>query len=272
MRTEKQDEKRTRFRMLLFRLALNQDTLSTKTEKTKVFSELKAIYAQEDDEDFRHFYSDIFAVLSQIEKDPSLGNLEILAQNMEIIRRSYMYDDSNGDIDISKQINKLYDHINLEIARINYFKTTEMRSQEELGKVSSTLEKVNCNVKAMEDSVSKADEIQKQYITILGIFASIVLTFTGGIAFSTSVLENMNDVSIYRIVLIAIGLAFVLMNLIYILTRFILEVSKKDDEKIEYPGYMKNLNRMCIIAVIIIVVCWFFDVSKGAKIFQEWFY
>ena len=40
---------------------------------------------------------------------------------------------------------------------------------------------------------------QREYISILGIFAAVVLAFTGGIAFSTSVLKNINTVSVYRI-------------------------------------------------------------------------
>ena len=124
----------------------------------------------------------------------------------------------------------------------------------------------------MKDAVEKVDEMQKQYITILGIFASIVLAFTGGIAFSTSVLENIGNASIYRVVLIATGLAFVLLNIIYVLTRFVQEIAKKDTDEIKYPVYMKTLNGVCIAVVIVIIVCWWFDLSRAAGVFQNWLY
>ena len=56
----------------------------------------------------------------------------------------------------------------------------------------------------------RQEDMQKEYITILGIFAAIVLAFTGGIVFSSSVLENIDKPSIYRISLMAfiIGLVF----------------------------------------------------------------
>lgn len=127
-------------------------------------------------------------------------------------------------------------------------------------------------VKDMEGAVEKADEIQKQYITILGIFASIVLAFTGGIAFSTSVLENIANVSIYRLILIVTGLAFVLVNVIYILTRFVMEISKKESETIAYPKFMKVLNGLCIATVIIVIICWFFNITRVAEFFQNWLY
>lgn len=262
--------------MLLFKLAVSQMTLSTNKDKSEVYLELERIYAKEDEiEDFRHFYSDIFAVLSLIDKDPSLGNMEILSQNMDIVRKGYqaVNTDANGEIvNIEKQINKLYDHINLEIARMNYFKETEMRTENEMQKVSDTLKQVEDNVKQMEDTVEKADDMQKQYITILGIFASIVLAFTGGIAFSTSVLENIASASIYRTVLISLILAFILLNVIYILTRFVREIINKSNTKIVYPKYMIVLNVICGVLILGTIVCWVFDVPRAVNIFQEWIY
>ena len=168
--------------MVLFKLALSQKTLSSNKDKSEIYLEFEKIYSQEgESEDFRHFYSDIFAVVSLIDKDPSLGNMEILSQNMDIIRQGYrpMNTDENGNlVNIEKQLNKLYDHINLEIARMNYFKESEMRTGIELQRVADTLAEVENSIGHMEDTIEMADEMQKQYITILGIFASIVLAFT----------------------------------------------------------------------------------------------
>ncbi len=274
---DKIDEKRDKFKTLLFRLAESQMTLRSPKEKSNIYVELESIYYdQVDTEEFRHFYSDIFAVLSQIDKDPQLGNTEILNQNMDIIRMGYKPQNTDAEkgklIDISKQINKLYDHINLDIARINYSKAIESRTQTDLQKVNETLNKVETSVSKMEDNIKIADDMQKQYITILGIFASIVLAFTGGIAFSTSVLQNIANASIYRILLVAIALAFVLTNVIYILTRFILEVSKKQNEVIKYPRFMLILNGVFATAVVVVIVCWIFDIRKAAEIFRNRIY
>ncbi|WP_425446665.1 hypothetical protein [Dethiothermospora halolimnae] len=271
------DKNRDKFKMLLFKMAKSQDILSTPKQKSDVYIELESIYYDLDNPDeFRHFYSDIFAVISQIDKEPQLGNTEILSQNMDIIRRGYKpqnKDENKGIlIDVSKQINKLYDHINLDIARLNYFKTIESRTQSDLQKVNGTLNKVETSVKEMEDNIKKADDMEKQYITILGIFAAIVLAFTGGIAFSTSVLENIANASIYRLVFITVALAFILSNTVYILTRFILELNKKEDKVIDYPKFMKNLNIVYIAAIVILIVCWLFDVKKAAELFRNWIY
>lgn len=277
MNNYKVEEKRDKFKVLLFRIAKSQMAVSTPKQKSDVYIELESIYYDLDDpEEFRHFYSDIFAVISQIDNESQLGNTEILNQNMDIIRKGYKptnRDEDKGElIDISKQIDKLYDHINLDIARLNYFKTIESRTKSDLMKVNETLNKVETSVTEMEDNIKKADDMQKQYITILGIFASIVLAFTGGIAFSTSVLQNIANASIYRIVLIAIGLAFVLTNVIYILTRFILEVSKKQNEVIKYPRFMMILNGVFATAIVVVIICWFFDLRRAAEIFRNRIY
>lgn len=271
MNTDKLEERRDRFKELLLKLALEQGTLSSEEERNFVYRELESIYHDDEkDEGFRHYYSDIFSVITIIDKNPQLGNIEILNQNIDMIQKDYS--PLSSSCDIRDSINKLYDHINLDIARMNYFKETQMRSQSELQKVNAALESVEEKINEMESAVDKADEMQRQYITILGIFASIVLAFTGGIAFSTSVLENISEVSIYRIIIIAVGLAFVLMNIIYILTRFVLEITKKKGDKIKYPCFMVALNVTCLVCVIVIIVCWFFDIEHAAEIFQNWLY
>ena len=46
---------------------------------------------------------------------------------------------------------------------------------------------------SQQESKNNQAKMQSEYITILGIFASIVLAFTGGMTFSTSVLENISS-------------------------------------------------------------------------------
>lgn len=80
------------------------------------------------------------------------------------------------------------------------------------------------NKKILMDTVKNSE---KQYITILGIFASIVLAFTGGIAFSTSVLSNIDKASIYRLVFVTSLLGFILFNTICVMFEFVREINNK---------------------------------------------
>ena len=197
-----------------------------------------------------------------IDGDPALGSLDILAQNIQTIKNGYMpkNKDENGKlINISKEIVKLYDHTNLDIARINYTKTMTNDTRSELIKnkllVTQLEEKVRTSdaafkelsQKTIEDArqlsgvvQEKQRDMQKEYITILGIFASIVLAFTGGMAFSSSILENIDKSSVYRSVLIAFVIGLVFFNLIWLLIDFIRDINGKGIRK-KWLWFLVNL-------------------------------
>ncbi len=75
--------------------------------------------------------------------------------------------------------------MNLECIRLQDFDEKMSRVKD----VSIRLNDLNKNYKKLSEELNKQ---QTQYITILGIFSSIVLTFVGGLAFSTSVLSNID--------------------------------------------------------------------------------
>ena len=200
--------------------------------------------------------------MTLIDGDPALGSLDILAQNIQTIKNGYMpkNKDENGKlINISKEIVKLYDHTNLDIARINYTKTMTNDTRSELIKnkllVTQLEEKVRTSdaafkelsQKTIEDALQlsgvvqeKQRDMQKEYITILGIFASIVLAFTGGMAFSSSILENIDKSSVYRSVLIAFVIGLVFFNLIWLLIDFIRDINGKGIRK-KWLWFLVNL-------------------------------
>ena len=86
----RENQQRAEFRNLLFDLAKSQEILQDRSNRFAMYKRLEAIYDAPDNEKrFRHFYSDIFSVLTQIQQDPTLGNIDILAQNLDVIRNGY---------------------------------------------------------------------------------------------------------------------------------------------------------------------------------------
>ena len=84
---------------------------------------------------------------------------------------------------------------------------------------------------SQQESKNNQAKMQSEYITILGIFASIVLAFTGGMTFSTSVLENISSSSIYRIIVISLILGLILFNVIWLLIDFLRDINRKTIRK-----------------------------------------
>lgn len=159
--------------------------------------------------------------------------------------------DANGNpINIEKEINKLYDHTNLDIARINYTKRFTNETQSKLAQNEVLLNNLQSQqqqsdaerenafnairieaAQSQQESKDNQAKMQSEYITILGIFASIVLAFTGGMTFSTSVLENISSSSIYRIIVISLILGLILFNVIWLLIDFLRDINGKTIRK-----------------------------------------
>ena len=137
MRILNEQEKRDSLNDVLIELSQSQDILKERKDRASFFMRLESIYYNYNAENFRHYYSDIFSTLTLIDGDSSIGSLDILAQNMQTIKDGYIpknYGNHREIIDISKEIVKLYDHTNLDIARINYTKTMTNATMSELAK------------------------------------------------------------------------------------------------------------------------------------------
>lgn len=253
MKILNEQEKRDLLQEIFIELSSSQNVLKSSKNRSNYFLRLESIYFSPTGDNFRHYYSDIFAWLTLIEGDPSIGNLDVLAQNMQAIKDGYTSmnkDERNNPIDISKEIIKLYDHTNLDISRINYTKRISGETLSELTKAKSVINELQNQLKESEQERTKATEylnseslklkdevrdgqkkMQNEYITILGIFAAIVLAFTGGMSFSSSVLENIHKASLYRLLGISLILGFILFNLVWLLIDFLRDINGKSIRK-----------------------------------------
>ena len=137
---------------------------------------------------------------------------------------------------------KIYDHVQLALHQIENVNNIFANSIEE----------------AKENLQREIKGVEKEYISILGIFAAIVLAFVGGITFSTSILQNISAVSVFRLLLVIDFLAFVLINVIYILVKFIFTINEKNAKLFN----VKALNIACIVIVLIIIVAWLFNANQ----------
>lgn len=166
----------------------------------------------------------------------------IFATNVEKLLLYSLDDENDVSEDCKKIIVKIYDHFQLALHQIENANNIFANSIEE----------------AKENLQNQIRGIEKEYISILGIFAAIVLAFVGGITFSTSVLQNISAVSVFRLLLIVDFLAFVLINVIYLLVKFIFTINEKNVKMFN----IKTLNGMCIIIAGIIVISWALNANQ----------
>ena len=273
MDLSQEERQRREFRDILFSLSESQEILREKQDRIKIYKRLEALYySSQEDNAFRHFYSDIFSVLTTIKQGDKPGSIDILGQNLAVIRKGYQalnFDELGNKIDISDSLKKLYDHVSLDIARMGYsdaadrnlIQTSSIADiKAQVTEESSQVQQLSDTIKGISKDLESSKDAQKEYIAILGIFAAVVLAFTGGIAFSTSIFQNLHRSSIYRIVLLSLIIGLVLINILYGLFYYVDRlVNKKDKRKIK-PLWITNLIFLLLICAT--VWSWYMGVAE----------
>lgn len=222
---------------------LSQETKDYKPEETA-----KSIqdYIDNKDKMGRLLYSEISSYIFSMD----MKDRGAFATNVEKLM-IYALSESQDKItdDCSKMIIKIYDHFQLALSQIENIETRLAPRVED----------------AKIDLRKEIKGIEREYISILGIFASIILTFVGGITFSSSVLQNMNNVSIYRLLAVAVFLAFILIDLIWMLIKFITEIN---DKKVKLFD-IKLFNMACVLMEISIAATWTFNMHELSEFFKS---
>ena len=197
-------------------------------QSDEIIKKLNDIYS---DGRYRHRYSEITeAVLSSIKKDED-ATLMTITQNIRIIKEKI--DNQKENTNTKANIEKLYDHINLECIRLRESNQRMKKINEDLSRLEKFNDKIENKLKSTEQILKKQ---QAQYITILGIFASIVLAFVGGLTFSTSVLANMHNVSFFRLVFVLCFIALFFGNILHFLFRFLKDINQVQKSKFWQQG------------------------------------
>lgn len=272
MNTSQEELQRKEFRDILFELASNQNLLDDKVTRAKMYKRMEKLYHPSTDEKpFRHFYSDIFSVLTMIQRIPAKGDVNVLGQNLAMIREKYIpgknHDSNGNEIDISDSIRKLYDHVSLDIARILYSEEGDRRTSGEdvIVDVQAQIQSIRGDIQTTADTQNSLSEElgkqQREYIAILSIFAAIVLAFISGIVFSTSVLQNINAISAYRLVAVVLLIGLVLSNTLFGLFYYMNHLVHTNNTISIKPIIIANI--VLLVMLVATIIAWRFGAIEA---------
>lgn len=259
-------------------LSSDQEILSDDNVVLQIIDKLKQVYTvdQTGKSAYRHEYSRIFGKMKEL-KDSNPNCLEILGQNIGLV-----YEKIQKDPDINEEFFKcclkLYDHINLEIARMNYVDNITREIQNSTSKLNQNIKEIKDTSDSITNEIedtkqeakklrSKLDKAQQETITILGIFSAVVLAFMGGMSFSSSVLESMYLSNVYKVSFICLLIGLVLVNLIYVLFAFIMHINK--DRPFKWNRVIIALDSILIAFMIIDLFAWAIDIKSLAVWIQK---
>ncbi len=277
------DEKNNQLRSIVEKLCKEQNFSDVDANIANLFE----IYQ----EGFKHKYSELTTIiLNAIKNDPE-QDLMILAQNLRGFeeRLNSYSQNTKPEItnlqDIKLRIAKFYDHVNLECIRLQDSREKTSHLQNALKELDKNYKELDKNYKEIDKNYKELDknykEIDKnhkeldknhkelsenlnkqqvQYITILGIFASIVLTFVSGLVFSNSILSNIDKASIYRLVFVMAFIALFVGNILYFLFTFLLRISLKNIH-FKTNWLLIVFNIIILVIMSIDLMCYLFNVK-----------
>lgn len=243
MLEEQRLEKQDQLKQLVLRISKIETGLLYEDDTVAVATEFKEIYKGR----FRHQYSDLFPIIRQILEEFELYDKDILLENLRSVRECVEQEHgATGQFDaLYLPLLKLMDHINLELARLSVFSIDERRLaqinadvndakeglRETEGKLSEAIEllaqenkeKIELQAdleeatKNLKDANEKAKNLQTELVSVLSIFAGVVIAFFGGLSFLGSSISSIQNVIIYKSVLVCVLCGLVLFNLIFLL-------------------------------------------------------
>lgn len=129
-----------------------------------------------------------------------------------------------------KKIFKLADHIDLEMIRHKYIsekygKEIENIKNKAIGLENNLENKANKLEKDIEQSKKDLENSKINYVTILGIFSAIMISFTSGLVFSKEVIENTSKNNIYATIISISSIAIFIGTIIFALFLFIQKIN-----------------------------------------------
>lgn len=200
----------------------------------QIISEMEVIY----DDDFRHSYSKIFPIVSEaLKKESSAEQITILSNLTKITEiLESEEEDTESRENFKRQIYKLWDHVNLEVARLAYITAGPESRINAVAKQAKEFETniggIGAEIKQINESLQNVDEktssIQTQFVSILAIFAAIIIAFSGGISFITSALSAMRTCDTQQVVMVISVSALAVANSIFLLMYYVGKITERN--------------------------------------------
>lgn len=172
---------------------------------------------------FRHSYFKISAYLQSIEPEMASG-VSPIGENLGLLENiitERKYDK------VRRKILKLIDHCKLELSRFTYFEKAFWKSsvaKKELSQINTYSLNLNDRYEKLRDDL---DRSKSEQITILSIFAAIMLSVIGGLGFLDSTLEGINNASVFRLIGVCCICGFVIFNTTFMLIYMASRVAKR---------------------------------------------
>lgn len=186
--------------------------------KEEIYHNFSEVYA---DENYRHSYYEISTYLESLGCDVS-DMLEGSIQN--VLEYSAGIDSSSN---VTKKISKLSDHISLELLRLSRMNKIKYLSDKIHKEMNETNKAVVSKHNEMDEIDKKVNNIHAEVITILGIFAGLVVGFSIDFQLLAQSFSNLKDVSFFKEIAFLSIIGIILFDSIFLLMFAVSRISQR---------------------------------------------
>lgn len=243
-----------------------QENIRKQAELTELIQQLGSKELQEQDYNdvvkrfidiydcgWRHSYGPLTQYFfNNVDKDVLRDVLLLTSENiLSLLHRKEFEDETYKRT--RRSLEKLKDHLDLELIRVSFFES----QFEQLDKRASFLESKSINIQnTANESTAKFkqhdEQLKKQRtesITVLGIFASIVVTFVGAVSLSSAIFSNMDKVDTPLLCFLTILIIAFISNLTFKLFEFLRKINNieyKQSSIIIFNIILALLSAICL--------------------------
>ena len=157
----------------------------TSGEKNALVDYFDGLY---ENKDFRYRYSDVTGMLTDRLKSSPSEKFDQLVPEALLALSTMVAELRDHAGETNRQyafiaLSKLGDHVALEVQRMRYLTSQNERNETRAGELSDNVARVETRLKKASQ---RAKSMQKEYISILGIFSAAVLVANGGFSLAAS--------------------------------------------------------------------------------------
>lgn len=227
-------------------ISIRIDFNENKDKYDTIIEALSTLYS----DGYRHQYNIIFKKISKTyNSDYGEQKLNNIIYHLGLLKQIVEKNDNEEfEENFIKSLIKLYDHVNLEVARIFYTNGMIQNQRNEYKQLLEDLNIQKSELKKINDDLSNTKKaIEKAGLDIIGIASLIFSAFT---IITTNVsifsaISTRKDLSVLKIILIAILFNFIVVSSVFTIYKMVRASSRINESK--------DLNK-CVICFSIVFI------------------
>lgn len=185
---------------------------------------LKMVYTN----GFRHSYSQFLPIVIRIyHNEESKYSLDFLSTSL-IALATYLDKDTKEEEQFKAHVFKLCDHLNLELELLQYYSSSTSELEIMKQQAGSLENQLSTAISQLDSYRSRIDSLQTEFITVLGVFAAIIIGFSGGLSFIGNAISSLSDVPLLHSILSILICGLVIFNSVFVLMYLIGKITGKN--------------------------------------------